>query len=151
MVGNQAVCILLKCCLVNYRPKRSFGQGNIFTPVCHSVHGGGVCSKFSGGVSAPNFRGGVCSKFWGGLLQILGGSAPNFLGGVCSKFSGGVSAPNFREGGVCSKFSGGCLLQIFWGGFKFSEYGHRSAGTHPTGMHSCFKINWTRTLVIFIA
>ena len=24
-----------------YRPKRSFGQGNIFTPVCHSVHGGG--------------------------------------------------------------------------------------------------------------
>ena len=25
-----------------YRPKRSFGQGNIFTPVCHSVHRGGV-------------------------------------------------------------------------------------------------------------
>ena len=24
-----------------YRPKRSFGQGNIFTPVCHSVHRGG--------------------------------------------------------------------------------------------------------------
>ena len=23
--------------------KRSLGQGNIFTPVCHSVHGGGVC------------------------------------------------------------------------------------------------------------
>ena len=23
-----------------YRPKRSFGQGNIFIPVCHSVHGG---------------------------------------------------------------------------------------------------------------
>ena len=26
---------------LNYRPKRSFGQGNIFTPVCHSVHRGG--------------------------------------------------------------------------------------------------------------
>ena len=25
-----------------YRPKRSFGQGNIFTPVCHSVHRGVV-------------------------------------------------------------------------------------------------------------
>ena len=24
-----------------YRPQRSCGQGNIFTPVCHSVHGGG--------------------------------------------------------------------------------------------------------------
>ena len=26
--------------LTGYRPKRSFGQGNIFTSVCHSVHGG---------------------------------------------------------------------------------------------------------------
>ena len=24
-------------------PKRSLGQGNIFTPVCHSIHRGGVC------------------------------------------------------------------------------------------------------------
>ena len=27
----------------SYRPQRSCGQGNIFTPVCHSVHRGGVC------------------------------------------------------------------------------------------------------------
>ena len=27
---------------VYYRPQRSCGQGNIFAPVCHSVHGGGV-------------------------------------------------------------------------------------------------------------
>ena len=26
-----------------YRPQRSCGQGNIFTPVCHSVHRAGVC------------------------------------------------------------------------------------------------------------
>ena len=26
-----------------YRPQRSCGQGNIFTPVCHSVHRGSVC------------------------------------------------------------------------------------------------------------
>ena len=93
----------------------------------------GGCSKFSGGMSAPNFRGGVCSKFSGGW----GVSAPNFRGwgGVCSKFGGcllqifrGVSAPNF----------GGGLLQIFGGGFlQFLEYGHRSAGTYSTGMHSC--------------
>ena len=31
-----------------YRPKRSFGQGNVFTGVCDSVHGGG----------SPIFRGG---------------------------------------------------------------------------------------------
>ena len=28
---------------LNYPPQRSCGQGNIFAPVCHSVHRGGVC------------------------------------------------------------------------------------------------------------
>ena len=69
---------------------------------------------FTGGVPAPNFRG-------------RGVPAPNF-GGCLLQISGGVPAPNFW-GGACSKFSGGVL--------QFSEYGHRSAGTHPTGMHSC--------------
>ena len=41
-------------CKYHYRPKRSFGQGNIFTSVCHSVHRGG-------GVPAPNFWGGAWS------------------------------------------------------------------------------------------
>ena len=80
------------------------------------IFGGGACSKFSGGVPAPNFRGGCLLQIFGGcLLQIFGG-------------------------GACSKFSGGCLLQIFGGGVQFSEYGQRSAGTHPTGMHSCLLI-----------
>ena len=29
--------------MYSYRPQGSCGQGNIFTPVCHSVHRGGVC------------------------------------------------------------------------------------------------------------
>ena len=33
-----------KCVLYFYRKKRSFGQGNIFTPVCHSF-----CSQGGGG------------------------------------------------------------------------------------------------------
>ena len=65
--------------------KRSLGQGNIFTPVCHSVHGGGMLSQHAlqmvsqhalqeGGVpglggSGP---GGVCSR---GCVPGLGGSA----------------------------------------------------------------------------
>ena len=90
-----------------YRPKRSFGQGNIFRSVCHSVH--------RGGVPAPNFRGGcACSKF-------SGGACSNFLGGWLLQIFGGVPAPNF------------------WGGLQFSEYGQCSAGTHPTGMHSCVQ------------
>ena len=31
-----------------YRPQRSCGQGNIFTPVCHSVHRGGSASMHVG-------------------------------------------------------------------------------------------------------
>ena len=71
-----------------------------------------------GGVPAPNFRGGG----WGAYSKFSGGRgvpAPN-LGGCLLQIFGG---------GACSKFSGGVL--------QFSEYGHRSAGTHPTGMHSC--------------
>ena len=37
-----------------YRPQRSCGQGNIFAPVCHSVHRGGVC--LSACLSAPGSR-----------------------------------------------------------------------------------------------
>ena len=40
-VNEWTVHILLECMLVTTR-KRSLGQGNIFTPVCHSVHKGGV-------------------------------------------------------------------------------------------------------------
>ena len=32
--------------LTCYRPKRSFGQGNIFTPVCHSVHRGEYLTRY---------------------------------------------------------------------------------------------------------
>ena len=119
-----------KLCKYHYRPKRSFGQGNIFTRVCDSVHRGGTpdfALIFRGG--APDFalifRGGL---FWGGLL----GGAPDFalifrgvfFWGGSSKFSGGGSF----FGGVPPNFRGGCSPP---------EYGQRSAGTHPTGMHSC--------------
>ena len=76
---------------------------------------------------APNFRGGC-------LLQIFGG-------GACSKFSGGGACSKFSGGGACSKFSGGVPApNFFGGGLQFSEYGQRSAGTHPTGMHSFLMI-----------
>ena len=39
--------------------KRSLGQGNIFTPVCHSVHRG-ACVVALGGV-------GTCVVAWGGM------------------------------------------------------------------------------------
>ena len=37
---NCLSCLSFTLC---YRPQRSCGQGNIFAPVCHSVHSGGLC------------------------------------------------------------------------------------------------------------
>ena len=36
-----------------YRPQRSCGQGNIFTPVCHSVHRGGGSASMHAGIPTP--------------------------------------------------------------------------------------------------
>ena len=68
-------------------------------------------------------------------VLVLRGVPPIFREGGSSKFLGGVP-PNFREEGS-SKFSGG-VLQFFRGGSP-PEYSQRSAGTHPTGMHSCIE------------
>ena len=89
-----------------------FGQGNIFTPVCHSVHRGGFLqifggsSKFSGGSS--NFLGGL---FGGGSSKFLGGSSTFSGGGL---FLGGSS--NFSQGGV---FFGGVPQNFRGGSTKF--------------------------------
>ena len=98
-----------------YRPQRSCGQGNIFTPVCHSVHRGGVCS---GGVSATggsgprgvSAPGGVWSPGgggWGCLLLgglVPGGSGPGGWGlvpGGCLLWGdlvlGGVCPPKIKK------------------------------------------------------
>ena len=102
----------------------------IFSQACVCPQGGclvpGGCLFWGG--SSKCFGGGV---FLGGFLQIFrggvffGGGSSNFLGGS-SKFSG-VGSSKFFLGGV-----------FLWGGGSPPEYGQRSAGTHPTGMHSCF-------------
>ena len=68
--------------------KRSLGQGNIFTPVCHSVHRGGMhgCSGGGACVVAP---GGACVVLFGGVCMVLFGGACMvlFRGGVRGFFS----------------------------------------------------------------
>ena len=49
--------------------KRSLGQGNIFTPVCHSVHRGVVC-VVAGGWACVRCWGDVCG--WGACV-VAGG------------------------------------------------------------------------------
>ena len=96
--------------------KRSLGQGNIFTPVCHSVHGGG--GAWSQGVGVPG-RGvpgrGVCS----GGVPASGG------GGTCSQgclLPGGAWSRGSARGGGGELLLRAvhilleCIL-VFWGFF----------------------------------
>ena len=82
-------------------------EGNVFTGVCDSVHGG-----FPGGMPGSGRVTGP------GVVPGLGGSAP----GGCLLL--GVPGP----GGVCSR--GGCLVET-------PRTATATGGTHPTGMHSC--------------
>ena len=99
--------------------KRSLGQGNIFTPVCHSVHRGGMrgCSQggmhgcsgghvwlFQGGVHGCSrggmcgfIRGGMCGFIWGKACVVLfRGHAWFYSGGACVVFS--VFSDTMRHG-----------------------------------------------------
>ena len=87
--------------MICYRPKRSFGQGNVFTGVCDSVHGGG----------------GVWSR---GDPPIWGGSS-NFLGG--GLVPGGEFLQFYREGGGSSNFGGGPPIFQKPPGQQTPEYG----------------------------
>ena len=83
--------------------KRSLGQGNIFTPVCHSVHGGrawlwgvcmisGGCAWLPGGGSVwllggmHGCQGEGMHGCWGGMSGCLGGAW--LLGGMCGCLGG---------------------------------------------------------------
>ena len=91
-------------------PKRSFGQGNIFT---------GVCLSTGGGVPAPNFRGGGP-----GQTPPPSRQAPP---------PPGRHPP---QAGTPPRQAPPPPRQVPPPG-----YGQRSAGTHPTGMHShCYYL-----------
>ena len=79
--------------------KRSLGQGNIFTPVCHSVHGlwGGVVARgacvVAGGCAW--LPGGMCGC-WGAC--VVAGGHVWLPGGMCA-----------CQGGMCG-CQGACVL-----------------------------------------
>ena len=90
--------------------KRSLGQGNIFAPVCHSVHrGGGACSGcvcvLQGGCLVP-----------GGVLVGVPGPRGVCFWGVPGLGGGGVPGGDHPPGTATA-----------------------AGGTHPTGMHSCVE------------
>ena len=81
--------------------KRSLGQGNVFTPVCHSVHRGDL---HPGG---STFKG-VCIQ--GGLHPGEGGLNSVGLGRPPPRYMGyGQRAGSTHPTGMHSRFTGVCL------------------------------------------
>ena len=89
--------------------KRSLGQGNIFTPVCHSVHRGGMHS----------WSGGAC-------VVALGGACVVALGGACVAAPGGQGACMVAPGGHAWLLPGGACV-VTHGGHAWLLPGGRRA------------------------
>ena len=70
--------------------KRSLGQGNIFTPVCHSVHGGRAW-LLRGGCVCGCSQGVACMVAPGGACVVALGGRAWLLWGVCVVAPGGVA------------------------------------------------------------
>ena len=114
-----------------YRPQRSCGQGNIFTPVCHSVHGG----EWSRGVSGL----GGC-LVWGWCLVggcLVWGCV--VLGGI---WSGGCGPGGcLVQGGVWGCGLGGVVPGGVWSGGVWSG-GGGPGGLPPQNFFSFFIHFW---------
>ena len=102
------------------------GQGNIFIGVCQDF-----CSQ----------GGGVWSQ---GGLQFFGGGVSNFSGGL--QFFGGVSKFFFSSFFFSIFFP---PKKILLGCTPPPRDGQCAAGTHPTGMHSCFTFGCSEPLFFF--
>ena len=110
------------------------GQGNVFTPVCHSFCSEGDARGEGGYVW---WRVGVYGE--GGMHgkgSVHGEWGVHGKGGACV-----VKGVCMANGGMCGKVEvcmakGACMSR----GVCAGETATQVAGTHPTGMHPCFKM-----------
>ena len=79
----------LVLCMLSLPPANEVCEGNVFTRVCHSVHGEGVVSQHAMQVSRPTSGGGGGLGFW----REEGLQAHTRGGGELRGLAGGVSRP----------------------------------------------------------
>ena len=99
-----------------YRRQQSCSQGNIFTPVCHSVHGGCLPQCMLGYHIPPR-------------ADTPGSRHPRKQTAPRSRHPAGSRHPYRKQTPPPE---------------QTPAYGQWAAGTHPTGMHSCYKIIFKR-------
>ena len=94
-----------------YRPQRSCGQGNVFTGVCLSTGGEGVCLSACWDATPPD--------------QADPPPGPGRSPQTRQTPPDQADPPRTRQTPP---------------GKQTPAYGLRVAGTHPTGMHSCYEV-----------
>ena len=122
--------------------KRSLGQGNIFTPVCHSVHKGmcmvapeGGCAWLLWGEGACVVAlGGMCGFIWGACVVLFRGACMVLFGGACMVLFGGMHG--FIWGGMHGFIWGACVVLFGGCAWFYSEGMH---GFIRGGMHGFFS------------
>ena len=124
-------CFVLMTCRFKYiyRPQRSCGQGNIFTPVCHSVHRGeGGSASVHAGIPPPDTRpppppgADTLPPPWTPDPPDTRPPLPRHQTPPWTPDT--PHPPDTRTPPSPGK--------------QTPAYGLRAAVTHPTGMHSCF-------------
>ena len=110
--------------------KRSLGQGNIFTPVCHSVHRGacmvalgGLCMVAPGGMHGCS--GGACMVLFGGGMPggmhgFIWGGMRGFIRGHAWFYLGGRAWFYLEGAGGHAWFYWGCVVLFEWRAWFYS-------------------------------
>ena len=126
----------------NYRPQAKFRKV-MFLHMSVCPQRGGIPACIADGIPACLAAAlqGVVSQH---ALQV---SRPTPQGEVGGLARGGVSRPRTRGGGLQAHTKGSGLQAHTWGVYPSMHWGRHptpmtataAGGTHPTGMHSCFK------------
>ena len=130
-----------------YRPQQSCGQGNIFAPVCHSVHTGGFCLNACWDTNHPPPGIRHHPPTGPGRPPQTRQTPPD------------QTPPRTRQTPPLDQTPhppGPCRLpqdQTPLPSWELTPaYGLRAAGTYPTGMHSCyFLYGWSYIEVMCIS
>ena len=149
--------------------KRSLGQGNIFAPVCHSVHRGVHGPPWQ--VHTPPGRYTPLAGTPPGRYTPLAGTTPRqvhpsgkytpwqvhpWAGTPLGRYTPWQVHPPGRhtpQAGTPSRYTllaGTPLRQVHpQGAVQAGRYGQQVDGTHPTGMHSCLVMILKKILTEF--
>ena len=113
--------------------KRSLGQGNIFTPVCHSVHRGGVCLSACWDTTHWTMHPLPLDHAPPGTMHPSSTCTPPDHAPPPNRPCTTPTPRDHAPPPTPRDHAPPPATEHTW------RHGQRAGGTHPTGMHSCCK------------